>query len=161
MPLRTLRSWAVRVYLFRHGRMRAADRFRTGDILLGKQVLYLLSYIRMEPARRIELRLRPYQRRVLPLPLGRHESRYPGSNRAVRRTKAEPRAARIGMASGLGFEPAGADFRGRWGHRRHTRAPCTGAGLEPANDEVWLVRFPRLRYPRVRRLRIGTEIAQG
>jgi hypothetical protein len=27
--------------------MRAADRLRTGDILLGKQVLYLLSYNRM------------------------------------------------------------------------------------------------------------------
>jgi hypothetical protein len=32
----------------------------------------LLSYNRMEPAQRIELRLTPYQGVVLPLPLGRH-----------------------------------------------------------------------------------------
>jgi hypothetical protein len=136
----------------------------------------------MEPARRIELRLRPYQGRVLPLPLGRHElgaqgsnlevsafkarrvclfpyrpsraspqgrtglpplqgaderrperrgvlgatrtrtagdldavppavglrgpeSRHPGSNRAIRRTKAKPQAVRGGEAAPHGFEP--------------------------------------------------------
>src|ERR1022692_670918 len=42
-----IRSWAVRVYLFRHGRMRAADRPRTGDPDIGNVVLYLLSYNRM------------------------------------------------------------------------------------------------------------------
>lgn len=35
-------------------------------------------------------------------------SRYPVPTRIIRRTKAEPRAARIGMASGAGLEPAGA-----------------------------------------------------
>ena len=70
----------------------------------------------MEPARRIELRLTPYQGVVLPLPLDRHElgaqgsnldvpafkarwvcrfpsaqwSRHPVPTRVIRRTKAEP-----------------------------------------------------------------------
>lgn len=42
-------------------------------------------------------------------------SRYPVSSRAVRRTKAESQAVRIGMASGAGVEPARADFRGLLG----------------------------------------------
>jgi hypothetical protein len=63
------------------------------------------------------------------LPLAtRTWSRYPGSNRAVRRTKAEPRAARIGMASGAGVEPAGADFRGLLGSPTPHPEPCTRGG---------------------------------
>jgi hypothetical protein len=150
----------------------------------GNVVRYQLRHVRMEPARRIELRLHPYRGCVLPLPLGRrelgaqdsdlkpsaskaaalpvelppikglrrvpprlltykvrcsleleaecarpdlnrdaprgalaprasasaippraHESRHPGSNRAVRCTKAEPQAVRGGKAGIPGFEP--------------------------------------------------------
>jgi hypothetical protein len=42
-------------------------------------------------------------------------SQYLVSSRAVRRTKAESQAVRIGMASGAGVEPARADFRGLLG----------------------------------------------
>lgn len=41
----------------------------------------------------------------LPLEYERKTSRPPGSNRIVRRTKAEPQAVRGGMATLPGFEP--------------------------------------------------------
>ena len=49
------------------------------------------------------------------------ESRHPGSNRAIRRTKAKPQAVRGGMASGAGVEPTGAWFRAMLGCRQPTR----------------------------------------
>jgi hypothetical protein len=49
----------------------ADDGIRTRPASLGSWRAATGHHVRMEPARRIELRLRPYQRRVLPLPLGR------------------------------------------------------------------------------------------
>jgi hypothetical protein len=68
---RCLRPVALPIGLEGHG---ADDRSRTGDLHLGKVTRCQLRHIRMEPARRIELRLHPYRGCVLPLSLGRHRS---------------------------------------------------------------------------------------
>lgn len=51
----------------------------------------------------------------LPVAARAHESRHPGSNRAVRRTKAEPQAVRGGKAGISGFEPENLPVQGRAG----------------------------------------------
>ena len=52
-----------------------------------------LSYNRMEPARRIELRLPPYHGEVLPLPLSRHELGAQVSNLETSRSKRDGSAS--------------------------------------------------------------------
>ena len=71
-------------------------------------------------------------------------SRYPVSSRAVRRTRAESQAVRIGMASGAGLEPAGAAVRAPLGRLCPTRNRVRGAGLEPADGKVWARQLSRL-----------------
>jgi hypothetical protein len=176
----------------------------------------------MEPARRIELRLRPYQGRVLPLPLGRHElgaqganlevsafkaprvclfpyrpsraspqgrtglaplqgaderrserrgvlgatrtrtagdldavppavglrgreSRHPGSNRAIRRTKAKPQAVRGGEAGHPGLEPGNSGFRAR----RVCRIPPMAIGYGRSESNAQAARFELARSARL------------
>ena len=74
-------------YQLRHVRMRAFAGTRTR--LLGRTKAALWP-----------LELRRHLLKAVPPVVGLrgHESRYPVSNRAVRRTKAEPQAVRIGVA---------------------------------------------------------------
>jgi hypothetical protein len=79
------------------------------------------------------------------------ESRHPGSNRAVRGTKAEPQAVRGGMAAHHGFEP-------RFAHSECAVLPVgrmgTGCGRRDSNAQTArfeLARSSSCRHFRVRR----------
>jgi hypothetical protein len=85
--------------------------------------------------------------RVYLIPPRAHQSRYPVSSRAVRRTRAESQAVRIGVASGAGLEPAGAAVRAPLGRLCPTRNRVRGAGLEPADGKVWACQLFRLALP--------------
>jgi hypothetical protein len=90
-----------------------------------------LSYIRMEPARRIELRLHPYQGCVLPLSLGRHRS---GS---WTRTSVHAGQSRVGMPANPPriVEPSPGADPGVPAIQRATRAPARKA-LPPVQDST-------------------------
>jgi hypothetical protein len=90
-----------------------------------------LSYIRVEPARRIELRLHPYQRCVLPLSLGRHRS---GS---WTRTSVHAGQSRVGMPANPPriVEPSPGADPGVPAVQRATRAPARKA-IPPVKDST-------------------------
>lgn len=67
----------------------ADDGDRARDLHRGRVTRYPLRHVRVEPARRTELRLRPYRVRVLPLSPGRRELGAQGSNLEISRSKAE------------------------------------------------------------------------
>jgi hypothetical protein len=78
---------------------------------------------------------------------------------AVRRRSREPRAS--AWLPGLGSNQRGQTSEACWGRRRPTRNRVRGAGLEPANDEVWARRLSRLALPARAPPPDRTEIAQG
>ena len=89
-----------------------------------------LRHIRVEPARRIELRLPPYQGGVLPLPLGRHELAALESDQDFRGQSA------VGCRYPIGHRAFPRCRPGRASHTKGDRAPARKAlppvpGLEP------------------------------
>jgi hypothetical protein len=67
------------------------------------------------------------------IPPRAHESRYPGSNRAVRRRSRRPCAS--AWLPGLGSNQRGHDSESYWERRCPTRKRVRGAGLEPADGD--------------------------
>lgn len=127
----------------------ADDGDRTRDLHRGRVTRYPLRHVRVEPARRIELRLRPYRERVLPLSLGRRELGAQGSNLEISRSKAE-RVCRFPYRPSEpppGATPGWPVLQGppdRW-----IRGRVRSAGLEPAIPRPSTVSVYHLRHERI------------